>query len=142
MFWAESAWLAALKKLETHFFVATKAASDLFGTPMETPAEDSTAKKGKGVAYVQFPAILILIALAVTNPSVDDHKAAIDNAFREEAMESPEAILIGALNQFIEGIGASMFQYGNYGVCSVLRNEEEVVSFGILGNVWFVGEFR
>ena len=99
-------------------------------------------KKGKKVAYIQFPIILMVIVLAVTNPSVDEHKAAIDNAFKEEAIESPEAILYGAINKVMEGIGVSLVQYNNYGVCSVLKNQGEVVSFGILGNVWFVAEFK
>ena len=97
----------------------------------------------KKITYVKFPIILIVIVvLALTNPSVDKHKAAIDNAFKEEAIETPEAFLVGAVNQFMEGIGASVFQYKNYGVCSVLKNQGEVVSFGILGNVWFVAEFK
>ena len=99
-------------------------------------------KKGKKVVYVIFSIILMVIVLALTNPTVDEHKATVNSAFKEEAIETPEAFLVGAVNQFIEGIGASVFQYKNYGVCSVLKNQDEVVSFGILGNVWFVAEFK
>jgi hypothetical protein len=105
--------------------------------------KDGIMKEDKKVTYVKFPIILIVIVvLALTNPPVDKHKAAIDNAFKEEAIETPEAFLVGAINQFMEGLGASVFQYKNYGVCSVLKNQDEVVSFGILGNVWFVAEFK
>ena len=96
-------------------------------------------KNGKKVAYVQFPIILMVIVLAITNPSVDEHKAAIDNAFKEEAIEAPEAFLYGAINKVMEGIGVSLVQYNNYGVCSLLKYKDKTMSFGIVGNVWFLG---
>ncbi len=96
-------------------------------------------KKGKKVAYIQFPIILMVIVLAVTNPSVDEHKAAVNSAFKEEAIEAPEAILYGALNKVMEGIGVSLVQYNNYGVCSLLKYKGKTMSFGIVGNVWFLG---
>ena len=97
-------------------------------------------KEDKKVTYVKFPIILIVIVvLALTNPSVDKHKAAIDNAFKEEAIEAPEAFLYGAINKVMEGIGVSLVQYNNYGVCSLLKYKGKVMSFGIVGNVWFLG---
>jgi Zn-dependent protease with chaperone function len=96
-------------------------------------------KKGKKVAYIQFSIILMVIVLAATNPSVDEHKAAVNSAFKEEAIEAPEAILYGALNKVMEGIGVSLVQYNNYGVCSLLKYKGKTMSFGIVGNVWFLG---
>ena len=89
--------------------------------------KDGTMKKGKKVAYIQFPIILMVIVLAVTNPSVDEHKAAIDNAFKEEAIEAPEAFLYGAINKVMEGIEVSLVQYNNYGVCSLLKYKGKVM---------------
>ena len=68
----------------------------------------------------------MVIVLAITNPSVDEHKAAIDNAFKEEAIEAPEAFLYGAINKVMEGIGVSLVQYNNYGVCSLLKYKGKV----------------
>ena len=96
-------------------------------------------KKGKKVVYVIFSIILMVIVLALTNPAVDEHKATVNSAFKEEAIESPEAILYGAINKVIEGIGVSLMEYNNYGVCSFLKYQGRVASFGILGNVWFIG---
>jgi hypothetical protein len=81
----------------------------------------------------------MVIILALTNPSVDEHKAAVNSAFKEEAIEAPEAILYGAINKVMEGIGVSLVQYNNYGVCSLLKYKGKVMSFGIVGNVWFLG---
>jgi hypothetical protein len=72
--------------------------------------------------------LLLLILLAVTNPSLEKHQAAISAAFAREHK------VAGAL-----GVGfvySTLFSYRDYIFFSLTRFEGEVRSVGVLGFVY------
>lgn len=72
--------------------------------------------------------VLLLILLAVTNPPLEKHRAAIADAFGREHK------LAGAL-----GVGfvySTLFSYRDYVFFSLTRYEGEVRSIGVLGFVY------
>jgi hypothetical protein len=79
--------------------------------------------------------VVVLVAavlLAVTNPSAEQHRKAIAAEF---ALERPlaGAIGLGAVAAYFSDIHS--FVFGSY-----TTNGDEVVSIGVLGMVWVVGE--
>jgi len=72
--------------------------------------------------------LLLLILLAVTNPSLEKHQKAINDDFAREHK------VAGAL-----GIGivySSLFSYRDYVLFSLTRYEGEIRSVGLLGFVY------
>jgi hypothetical protein len=72
--------------------------------------------------------VLLLILLAVTNPPVEKHQAAIADAFAREHR------IAGAL-----GVGfvySTLFSYRDYIFFSMTRYEGEFRSIGVLGFVY------
>lgn len=72
--------------------------------------------------------LVALIVLAATNPSHERHQQRFDEQIRDA---NPLLKRLG-----IGGLGSLLVSYQSYGVLSVGRVADEVVSVGVLGQVF------
>lgn len=79
-------------------------------------------------------ALLVIVVLAVTNPSEDQHKERLYARVSEE----PESFWAIVGLSVAESFGFSVFHYRNRLLFSVLQMEDNIVTFGILDNVLIV----